>query len=227
MDITTWLIPYEHQELIPGFKQRLDFLNAHWSNLNYKSFFTQDDLEFMNECYIGKMQLGFSKKTHVLYQNAILLFIKAIKYMLHKHNLPADEKTYQDTLLKNSRQLFEGQTAKRKLIESYMIRKKIKERSPGYLARWVLLDKRALSVLFNLNMHIAILAYIKNTDNDFSALLKAEQCLKSLNPDYKASPADPYFKLLHMRKCYADYLTDYERGYQTKKNYFYKLLEVK
>ena len=226
LDITTWLLPYENMTLIAGFKNRLAFMNENWNRLKFKEFFSQDDLQFLNECYEGKMRLKFSDQSHTIYEKAIRLFMCGTKYMLKEYGVTISNEEFQKSILAHSGKLFEGKTLKRKIVETYMIKNKIREYPFWKLLQWISEDKKALSIIFNFNMHLSNLSFLDGDDVCFKTLEAADEFLKKLNFSFNSLRNEYVDKWKQLRKGYADYLVNYERGYQSKKNYFYLLIGI-
>lgn len=227
LDITTWLLPYENKNLLPGFKNRLSYINEKWNNLGFRHFFSQDDLQFLNQCYDGKMFLKFTETSTPMYKKSIQMFEQAIRYMLYKNGIVSYNDIYQKYIRSHSKKLFEGQTVKKKIVETCMLKDKIAKTPKLKLLKWIFQDKRALSVLFNLNMHLANISYIESRNDCFMLLEKAESFFQKLSLDYIKKKEKGYIdRWIQLRKGYVDYLVHYQKGYTTKKDYFYSIIGI-
>jgi len=227
LDITTWLLPYEHSQLIAGFKNRLDFMRANWERLGFKPFFTENDLEFLDACYTGKMHVSFTGSTRELYNKAVQLFITAARYMLHKNRCSASKSGFQNDLARHAGALFQAQGAKRQAEDAFMLIRSRACLNPVRALRWIRRNKKGLLVNFCFYMHRANIASQQHHTEGMKFLDNASECLDLLYPfatNTGSAPNEYAAHWLQLRKRFVDYRVGFERGYHSQMGYIYDVL---
>ena len=91
LDITTWLFPYEAEELISGFENRLNSWERQRKDLKLSLYFGDDEFSFLRECIA--IRRGVLKKLDAvsLLEKYISIYAKAINYCKFINDISSDE----------------------------------------------------------------------------------------------------------------------------------------
>jgi len=166
LDITTWLYPYESNELLSGFENRVDVWENGGSDLVLSKYFDKDDFLFLRECIsIRKRPSGQYDEMELL-NNYITIYEKAIRYCKAMNSI-AESEDIGDYCI--SRKLFGEFGVRRRVAETYKILSNYKLFSLSNLISNILFPRKGKQIKFCLSMIKAILENHYLPDNGNTA----------------------------------------------------------
>jgi hypothetical protein len=88
--IVMWLLPLE-DVFIPSYRQRNKYVESHYGELRASTFFGENFVPLIAECYAEKTGRGIIEDPYDLYKRTIECFFAAKKYMLSLKGLEGNE----------------------------------------------------------------------------------------------------------------------------------------
>jgi hypothetical protein len=224
LDIVTWLLPYTGH-LIYGFKDRIDFIQKNYKDLEFIEFLPTWFLDFLRDCWRGKMKFQFKDDLILLYDKVLACYTGGAEYILYKLKIDDQKENVELRIMKNSPFIFHEHLARRKAFELMLL-----ARNLGYINmaegwKWLVNNKKGIIVAFLFNLNYALLNYLKKEDNSGYYLKKAEDYLFKLDFRIKKIKSDNFpEKWLYLRQKYIDFLVFFYRWFAIKKEYLNRVI---
>ncbi|MDI6783293.1 MAG: hypothetical protein QME64_04250 [bacterium] len=230
LDLTTYLLPWE-KVLLPSFKERTEYITAHYAELRLREFFDSSFPEFLNTCLRGKFEFKFPESTEQLYQRTLAYFVQAGKHLLLVNDLKDNVREFTTSILNYQSRLFNEYRFRRKIYELYLIKKFRSEKSfPGWF-RWYLQGKISKMVVCLYHLHfalqaIAVTGEMAEAENQLNAASKllAQVSLCRLPAECYDSSISVGVRWLLIRKMVARFLMDLYQSVGVKEDYINRIL---
>ncbi|HDK27505.1 MAG: hypothetical protein B5M53_06625 [Candidatus Cloacimonas sp. 4484_209] len=225
LDIPTWLLPYTGH-LICGFKNRIDFIHENKEDLDFISWLPSWFLDFLDECWQGKMKLRFEEDFLTMYDKVLVCFTQATKYVLSRLKLTTGYEDVEIKIVKYSPRILHEFLPRRKVFELILLGKNWKSISVKDACKWFILNKKGLIAAFLFSMNYALLSHLKGQGIQKDYLRQAEYYLRQLDFRIKNIEGDNFSeKWLYLRKKYIDFLAFFYRWFALKKDYLDSVIE--
>ena len=199
LDITTWLFPYEAEELASGFKNRLNLWKKKGADLLLSNYI-DDDFSFLADCLEIRMHPEKQYDTPLLLNKYINIYSQAIDYCKNINNINCNLSLSNNTV---SKKLFFEYKFKRRLIEALYILRYHKIFNVSNIITNIFMPRKGKQVVFCFEMINALKAHLDGSDDvcrvlmDNSWLMLGE--LRKTNKREYNSHLDEW---LELRDCY-------------------------
>ncbi len=225
LDLATWILPRKGV-LLASFRERADYLMAHFNEVQDNIVLDADFLDLLNQCMRGKLKLEFSLNARELYYTVVKYFLKARDHlMLHAVDERTRADVYQSTKTA-SHLIFPDHNYRRKVYEIMFILRNA--RSLGFTGRirWLFSGKYGLMLEFLCAIHQALLTRLYGIPEADFHLNRAAAALEQLSPWNNPEITDQDFSAtwLSLRRGFAGFLKDYFRSIRMKSDYIDSVL---
>jgi len=207
LDLTTLMLPNEGV-LIPTYKQRVDYIEKHYSRLRFARYLGMEFPSFLQECLRGKLYVKFDRSWPELYELALRYFLGAIRYVFGVKEYD-DEFELSKVISTRSFAVFGKRRPKRLAYEFMLTLQHLKRRGLACSLRWFLLPKKGYMLIFLINMHLALYHWIKQDDNSRFYLEVADKTIQELSlTSEENAPLDDFMdSWLRLRFKFSEYLS--------------------
>lgn len=210
LDITTWLLPWEGH-LIPSFTKRVAFIKEKYRELDCSSFFGEKFPDFLELCLEGKLKLHFnSDAIGEFYSQSMIYFVKALQYLIYR-SLPlrVSSKELPTIVIERSGRLFRDNTFKRRAYD-IVLGLKYARNLKSRLFKWYRAKKHGITLAILLNLHEALLQFIKGDEGAAKNFLDEARKWLSEITFLPLSNSDDFLDgYLEIRKKLVYYMTQY------------------
>lgn len=172
LDITTWLYPYESEQLVSGFEKRLDSWDASEKPLILSDYFGKEEFDFLRECIaIRKFQLTDYDLVDML-RRYIAIYERAIAYSLTMNNIDSQRFLTDVTV---SKALFWEYSFRRRLKETYLLFINYRMFGMQNLIRNIFMPRKGRQIEFCYSMLKALLFHLSKRPGQFEMQLEKSQ----------------------------------------------------
>ena len=225
LDIPTWILSHNFY-FIPGFKNRLEFINKNFINLGLQKFLPSWFLSFLNECWKGKTRLLFKRNLLDIYEKVLTCYFSSAKYILNKINAGNADEEIEKRLIRHSNIIFHETLLRRRIYELILIYKNLKNFNIKDIINWYVLHKKGILMAFFINMNLASLNYIKENEICNEYLKRSNNYMYQLDFRLKEVKNKNFINnWLDLRRKYIEFLTFFYRDFYLKRDYYYRIIK--
>ncbi|GEM_PF-2851613 len=199
LDSTTWLFPYEAEQLLSGFKERLEVWEAKKNQLKLFDFFDESQLLFLMNCDAMRSRVAPLRKDVELLNQYVELYDGALAYCKARNNIGIDVNIDSPNA---SRKIFWEYNPRRRVKEAYLILRNFK--SFGYINifRNIFFPRKGRQASFCFSMIKALAAYMNGNAGVFVKEVDASHKKLKLIMNVQITGEDPVEQWRSLRKSY-------------------------
>jgi len=178
LDITTWLFPYEADQLVSGFENRLKIWQIKRSELKLTDYFDESDYEFLDDCLSIRKKPLEKYDVKSMLVKYIKIYKRAIEYCKSMNGV-SEESDIGDHNI--SKQLFLEYKLKRRIKEAYLIALNIRTIGPNNVLKLVFMSRKGRQVEFCFEMIEALTKFMNEIESSNAGdLVKSKYKLSKL-----------------------------------------------